>query len=143
MKKFKIWSMMMLVVMAIPLMVACGGDDDDDAIQLTKENLVGHWKCISGQLLEDNQILEGDNCPSLAIIFYDDGICQWWTNGDHPHWIYGSYRLAGKNLAIDFKSHRQQNILDYGNVDYEIVTFSKNMMVLKWGTYISYTMRKE
>ncbi len=29
MKKLKIWSMMMLMVMALPLMVACGGDDDD------------------------------------------------------------------------------------------------------------------
>lgn len=29
MKKLKIWSMMVLVVMALPMMVACGGDDDD------------------------------------------------------------------------------------------------------------------
>ena len=29
MKQLKIWSMMMLMVITLPLMVACGSDDDD------------------------------------------------------------------------------------------------------------------
>ena len=30
MKRIKIWSMMMLVAVALPMMVACGGDDDNN-----------------------------------------------------------------------------------------------------------------
>lgn len=146
MKKLKIWSLMMLAIMVLPTIIACsGGDDNDDSVQLTKESLVGHWECISERILKTDQILEGDKCPEMAIIFFDDGVCQFldndgWT-GAKPHWIYGSYRLAGKNLAIDFKSHRQQNVLDYANLDYEITTFTKNKMVLQ-NSYASYTLKK-
>ncbi|MBP3787843.1 MAG: hypothetical protein ILA22_06875 [Prevotella sp.] len=50
MKKFKIWSMMMLVAMALPMMVACGGDDDNDGggVSYTEseivEMLTGKWQ---------------------------------------------------------------------------------------------------
>ena len=33
MKKFKIWSMIMLVILSILMMVACGSDDDREAIK--------------------------------------------------------------------------------------------------------------
>ena len=49
MKKLKIWSIMMLIVMALPLMVACGGDDDGGGnVDYTAEEIVniltGSWK---------------------------------------------------------------------------------------------------
>lgn len=48
MKKLKIWSMMMLMAMALPTIVACGGDDGDDdenggKLPLTVENIKGSW----------------------------------------------------------------------------------------------------
>lgn len=57
MKKYKIWSMMMLVVMALPLMVACGDDDSDSndgtAAAYTEQEimdiLIGSWD-VSGNL---------------------------------------------------------------------------------------------
>ena len=62
MKKLKIWSMMMLVAMALPMMVACGSDKDDEGgsnVNYTTDEIVemlngkwaisGHVKCTSNQ----------------------------------------------------------------------------------------------
>lgn len=46
MKKMKFWSMLMLVAMALPMMMACGGsdkDDDDDGGGGTSKGLVGWY----------------------------------------------------------------------------------------------------
>ena len=42
MKQLKIWGMMMLMVMALPMMVACGSDDDD-VNTINKSELMGTW----------------------------------------------------------------------------------------------------
>lgn len=52
MKKLKIWSIIMLMVMAMPLMVACGGDDGDDVNTINKSELMGTW-----YTLEDDWVL--------------------------------------------------------------------------------------
>lgn len=54
MKKVKIWSMMMLVAMALPMMVACGDDDEDNgASNYTEAEIVdlltGKWE-VYGEL---------------------------------------------------------------------------------------------
>ena len=62
MKKLKIWSMMMFVAMALPMMVACGSDKDDDGgsnVNYTTDEIVemlngkwgiyGHVKCTTSQ----------------------------------------------------------------------------------------------
>ena len=60
MKRIKIWSMMMLVAMAMPMMVACGGDDsngndsnDGTAANYTEQEVMdilkGEWD-VSGYL---------------------------------------------------------------------------------------------
>ena len=69
MKKIKIWSMMMLVAMTLPMMVACGGDDDnnnnngstyssDEIVEL----LTGKWD-IAGDFIisdtENKQLMSG------------------------------------------------------------------------------------
>ena len=41
MKRMKLWSIMMLVVMALPMMVACGGSDDETSV---RDQLVGIWE---------------------------------------------------------------------------------------------------
>ena len=40
MKKFKFWSIIMLMVMSLPLMVSCGGDDSEDKRPPQKEVVV-------------------------------------------------------------------------------------------------------
>ncbi len=48
MKKLKIWSMLMLMVMALPLMVACGGGDEE-ITPITKSQLIGTWYAINDE----------------------------------------------------------------------------------------------
>ena len=48
MKKLKIWSMMMLIAMVLPLMVACGGDDNDASNQ---SNIVDGFNINTGRKL--------------------------------------------------------------------------------------------
>lgn len=43
-KQLKRWSTLLLLVMALPLMVACGSDDDDSGVDLNK--IVGTWMCV-------------------------------------------------------------------------------------------------
>ena len=42
MKKSKIWSMMMLVAMTLPMTVACGGSDDEESS--VRSQLIGFWQ---------------------------------------------------------------------------------------------------
>lgn len=47
MKKLKYWSMMMLMVMALPLMMACGSDaNGGDPAQTYADKLLGTWKFV-------------------------------------------------------------------------------------------------
>ena len=49
MKQLKIWSMMMLMVIAMPLMVACGSDDDDSEVDINSY-IIGDWHSIYGDV---------------------------------------------------------------------------------------------
>ncbi len=57
MKKTKIWSMMMLAVMALPMIVACGGDDNNDPPSYTEKEIVelltGSWNVAGEYNLDD------------------------------------------------------------------------------------------
>ena len=66
MKKLKIWSMMMLIAMALPLMVSCGGDDSEDSTgSISKSQLIGTWYTIS-----DGWILEFSSTQVTQYEFY-------------------------------------------------------------------------
>lgn len=43
-KQMKIWSMIMLVAMVLPMMVACGSDDSNGG-SINKSELMGTWYC--------------------------------------------------------------------------------------------------
>lgn len=58
MKKLKIWSMMMLAVMVLPLVVSCGGDDDSTDSKWDRSNLVDGVNVNKRQLLTVN-VAEG------------------------------------------------------------------------------------
>ena len=61
MKRIKIWSMVMLVAVALPMMVACGGDDDnnnngssyssDEIVEL----LIGKWEIAGDFRISDSE----------------------------------------------------------------------------------------
>ena len=79
MKKLQIWSMMMLISMALPLMVACGGDDDGDnrnsgnnnkttevAITGQVTSLGVSYACIDG-FVNLNMITSSYSSPKIGI----------------------------------------------------------------------------
>ena len=74
MKKLKIWSMMLMII-TLPMMVACGSDDSDSesSMDFTKEMLVDescYWdiKEITGN---NTRFSKGD-----VAEFYADGTCK-------------------------------------------------------------------
>lgn len=83
MKKLKIWSMIMLVVMAQSLMVACGDDGDDNnqpkppTYKIHDNNIVGVWK--NGNYFVS---FSSDNFNSsiLSTSYLDEG--DYSVNGD-------------------------------------------------------------
>ena len=75
MKKLRIWSMLMLMVMALPMMVACGGDDseDDNSLPFTKEMIIGdtfYWD-ITEVTGNNSRMRKGASAQ-----FYADGTCK-------------------------------------------------------------------
>ena len=80
MKKIKIWSMMMLVALALPMMVACGGDDDNggggsndgSAATYTEQEVMdilkGQWEVYGHLSLESTKInFSGDYKANLKF----------------------------------------------------------------------------
>lgn len=78
MKKLKIWSMMMLVAMALPMMMACGSDKDDEGgsnVNYTTDEIVemltgkwgiyGHVKCTTSQ--ENTSDFTGDYTGTIEF----------------------------------------------------------------------------
>lgn len=89
MKQRKIWSMMMLVAMALPLMVSCGGsdgDDGDNSLSFTKEMIVtenSFW---------DIKNIQGNNThfkQGATARFYADGTCKGFDNMETSYEIKG------------------------------------------------------
>ena len=76
MKKLKIWSMMMLIAMALPLMVACSGDDseDDNSLPFTKDMIV-----CGDYYFWDIKETTGNNTrmrKGASAQFFADGTCK-------------------------------------------------------------------
>ena len=89
MKKQKIWSKLMLVVMMLPLVASCSSDDDDNSIPFTKEILVdaySYWdiKDITGNI---SHLSKGTTAR-----FYSDGTC------DGFFYMETSYEIKGGKL---------------------------------------------
>ncbi|MBO4612854.1 MAG: lipocalin family protein [Bacteroidaceae bacterium] len=55
MKKILFWSMMLLMVMALPVMVACG--DDEDTVDLNE--IEGTWMCVKSTDSYQGQSVDG------------------------------------------------------------------------------------
>ena len=91
MKKQQIWSMMMLMVMAMPLMVACGSDGDD-VKTINKSELMGTW-----YTLEDDWVIMIGNS---SVVQYE----LWKSGGSYtlnPQTYTWNYTIEGNKMISD------------------------------------------
>lgn len=91
MKKLKIWSMMMLMIMAMPLMVACGSDCDD-VKTVNKSELMGTW-----YTLEDDWVIVIGNS---SVVQYE----LWKSGGSYtlnPQTYTWNYTIEGNKMISD------------------------------------------
>ena len=91
MKKLKIWSMMMLMIMAMPLMVACGSDGDD-VKSINKSELMGTW-----YTLEDDWVIMIGNS---SVVQYE----LWKSGGSYtlnPQTYTWNYTIEGNKMISD------------------------------------------
>ena len=91
MKKLKIWSMMMLMVIAMPLMVACGSDGDD-VKTINKSELMGTW-----YTLEDDWVIVIGNS---SVVQYE----LWKSGGSYtfnPQTYTWNYTIEGNKMISD------------------------------------------
>ena len=91
MKKLKIWSMVMLMVMAMPLMVACGSDSDD-VKTINKSELMGTW-----YTLEDDWVIMIGNS---SVVQYE----LWKSGGSYtlnPQTYTWNYTIEGNKMISD------------------------------------------
>ena len=98
MKQLKIWSMMMLMAMALPLMVACGGDDgNDDGSRDTEliKKAVGKWMCT-----ESTDSYQGQTYSGLLvgkeIAIYANGT---YTSTSSSFGHSGTYAVKGNTIT--------------------------------------------
>ena len=90
MKKLKIWSMIVFMVMALPLTVACGGDEEITPI--TKSQLIGTWYAIN-----DGWILVFTQYELTRYEFYG-------TPGDYklkPGYDIQHYTIDGNRIITE------------------------------------------
>ena len=91
MKQLKIWSMMMLMIMAMPLMVACGSDGDD-VKSINKSELMGTW-----YTLEDDWVIVIGNS---SVVQYE----LWKSGGSYtlnPQTYTWNYTIEGNKMISD------------------------------------------
>lgn len=97
-KQLKFWSMMMLVIMVIPLLVACGDDGDGPG------NKNGQTTLVDGVNVNKRKML------TLDVNYGDNNI--------------GSYKMSydskGKLTGITFKDYRRSNINWGIRIDYDL-----------------------
>lgn len=91
MKQLKIGSMMMLMVMAMPLMVACGSDSED-VKTVNKSELMGTW-----YTLEDDWVIVIGNS---SVVQYE----LWKSGGSYtlnPQTYTWNYTIEGNRMISD------------------------------------------
>ena len=91
MKQLKVWSMTMLMVMALPLMVACGSDSDD-VKTINKSELMGTW-----YTLEDDWVIVIGNS---SVVQYE----LWKSGGSYtlnPQTYTWNYTIEGNRMISD------------------------------------------
>jgi len=101
MKKMKEWSMMMLVMLMIPLMVACSKDsEEEESVDITKA--VGTWYCIkstdSSGGYTANDLFVGHSVSIKANGTYTSTSSSFGTSG--------TYKVNGSKIVVNTNSGR-------------------------------------
>ena len=119
MKKLKIWSMMMLMVIAMPLMVACGSDGDD-VKTINKSELMGTWYSL-------------EYSGGWVIVIGNSSVVQYelWKSG-------GSYTLNPQTYTWNYTIEGNKMISDDGQWA-EVSVNGNKMTVSANGQTINYT----
>lgn len=98
MKKLRFWSILMLMVMALPMMVACGGDDNDDdgarGHNLVTE-AVGTWMCIESTDSQGGRSMEG-LMVGKEVNIKSDGT---YTSTAPSFGTSGTYTISGNQIT--------------------------------------------
>ena len=117
MKQLKIWSMLMLMILAMPLMVACGSDSDD-VKTINKSELMGTW-----YTLEDDWVIVIGNS---SVVQY-----ELWKSG-------GSYTLNPQTYTWNYTIEGNKMISDDGQRA-EVSVSGNQMTVSANGQTMNYT----
>ena len=119
MKQLKIWSMMMLMVMAMPLMVACGSDSDD-VKTINKSELMGTWYSL-------------EYSGGWVIVIGNSSVVQYelWKSG-------GSYTLNPQTYTWNYTIEGNKMISDDGQRA-EVSVSGNQMTVSANGQTMNYT----
>ena len=131
MKKMKFWSIMMLVAMVLPLMVACGGDDDDSPAGVGGlESLYGTWRYTSGYAVENGakhheKTINADDAGYLHFENHGSDICIVFGNKNGLY--YGS---NGDNFPFTY--NQTDKTLKIGSYTYQVTVLTGDKLEMKY-----------
>ena len=119
MKQLKIWSMLMLMILAMPLMVACGSDSDD-VKTINKSELMGTWYSL-------------EYSGGWVIVIGNSSVVQYelWKSG-------GSYTLNPQTYTWNYTIEGNKMISDDGQWA-EVSVNGNKMTVSANGQTMNYT----
>ena len=121
MKQLKIWSMLMLMILAMPLMVACGSDSDD-VKTINKSELMGTWYSL-------------EYSGGWVIVIGNSSVVQYelWKSG-------GSYTLNPQTYTWNYTIEGNKMISDDGqwaevSINGNKMTVSANGQTMNYSKY--------
>ncbi len=97
MKKLKIWSMMMFIAMALPMMVACGDDGggSDSSANALKKQAIGKWMCITSYDIQNGKIMTDLMVGKEVTIMSNNT----YTSTSSSFGYSGTYTISGNTIT--------------------------------------------
>lgn len=102
-KQIKLWSMMMLMMMALPLMTACGSDDKDNGGSTGNDLLnkaIGTWMCTESTDISQGRTMEG-LMVGKEVTIRNDGT---YTSTASTFGYTGTYTINGNQITAKSSS---------------------------------------
>ena len=104
MKQMKIWSMIMLAVMMMPLFVACGSDSDGEdggaRDNELKTQAIGLWMCIESRDTQYGQTMNGLMVGKEIFIYANNT----YRSTSSSFGYTGTYTLSGNTITAKSSS---------------------------------------
>lgn len=118
MKQLKLWSILMLTMMTMPIMVACGGDDEED--DNGSGVIIDGVNVINGKKLVGLEIYSDEDPSSLSLnvkIEYD-------SKGRMSKILFEQYTIDYDVNTNTYKQYFSGNFKEYASIDYELRVIS-------------------